>query len=366
MEPKVPNTGFDTAFVRNMVESALRIGLIFILLLLTYDIIRPFLIPLAWGGIIAIAAFPLARRIEGWLGGRRGLAVFLLTLFLILVLVVPCYQLMEALLRTAKTLAEQLSSGQLQIPGANPKVAEWPLIGDKLFQAWTLAHHNLEAAVQQAAPHLTSIAGYVAKSMAAGLASVLMFVVSLIIAGAFMAYAEVSGDAAHRIFVRLGGEKPGGDWAAMCVATVRSVLQGVVGVAVIQTLLCAVGLFIMGIPGAPIWTAIILFLAIAQLPPLLVSAPIIIYAFSNFGTTPASIFAVWMVISSSSDAFLKPLLMGRGLDIPMPIILIGAIGGMITAGIIGLFAGAVVLAVWYKLFKIWMEQGSISPQEEQA
>jgi predicted PurR-regulated permease PerM len=130
----------------------------------------------------------------------------------------------------------------------------------------------------------------------------------------------------------------------------------VVGVAVIQTALCAIGLFAMGIPGAPIWSALILFLAIAQLPTIIVAGPIILYALSNYPTTPAVVFTVWMLLAGFSDTFLKPMLMGRGLDIPMPIILIGAIGGMISAGIIGLFAGAVVLAIWYQLFLNWLEQ----------
>jgi predicted PurR-regulated permease PerM len=360
MEPVAKNTGFDPIFVRNMVESALRIGLIFILLVTTYDIVRPFIVPLAWGGIIAIAVFPLARRIEGWLGGRRGLAATLLTLFLILVLVVPAYQLTEALLTTVQKLSGQVSSGQLQIPGPNPKVADWPIVGAKLSDAWSLAHTNLQEAMKQIAPHLTGAAKYIVSALGSGLASVIMFVVSLLIAGGFMTYADASSAAAQRLFLRLGGPSTDGGWAAMCVATVRSVLQGVVGVAVIQTALCGLGLFTMGIPGAPIWTAMILFLAIAQLPTIIVAGPIILYAFAHYGTTHAVLFTVWMLFAGFSDTFLKPLLMGRGLDIPMPIILMGAIGGMITAGIIGLFAGAVVLAIWYMLFKSWMEQTPIS------
>ena len=156
------------------------------------------------------------------------------------------------------------------------------------------------------------------------------------------------------------GGSPGGEWAALCVATVRSVLQGVVGVAVVQAILCGIGLFAIGIPGAPIWTAIILFLAIAQLPAILVVLPCIIWAFGgSVDTTSATIFAVWMMFAALSDNVLKPLLMGRGLDIPMPVILLGAIGGMIASGIIGLFAGAVVLSIWYKLFKEWLQQESV-------
>ena len=118
----------------------------------------------------------------------------------------------------------------------------------------------------------------------------------------------------------------------------------------------AIGLFVAGVPGAPLWSVIVLFLAIAQLPPLLVLAPIMIYMFSTADTTTAVIFTVYQLVAGASDSFLKPLLMGRGLDIPMPVILIGAIGGMIASGIIGLFAGAVVLSIWYKLFGMWLEQ----------
>jgi len=359
MDPKPPITGFDTLFVRNMVEAALRIGLIFLLLLFTYDIVRPFLIPVAWGGIIAIAAFPLTRHLETWLGGRRKLASTLVTVLLILFLVLPCYLLTEALVDAAKFFSNGVSSGELAIPRPSDNVANWPIIGEKLHATWSLAHNNLQEAIMQAAPRLRTLATTAASTLGAGLISVIMFVVSLLIAGGFMAYADTSAATVHRLFVRLGGLNPGGEWAHMCVATVRSVLQGVVGIAVIQATLCAVGLFTLGIPGAPIWTALILLLAIAQLPTIIVVAPIVLYAFNHYEFTPWIIFTVWMLIAGVSDTFLKPLLMGRGVDIPMPIILMGAIGGLITAGIIGLFAGAVVLAIWYKLFNSWMAQTPI-------
>ena len=350
------NTGFDRLFVRNMVESALRIGLVFFLIILAYDIIRPFVVPLVGGAIIAIAAFPLTVRIEGWLGGRRGLAATLLTLTLIMILVVPCYELTAALLKTTKSVTTQLEAGGLQIPAPQASVKEWPVVGGKVYEVWTLAHDNVVEAVKEAAPHLKSLAAKVAGTVGRGLIGVVMFVISLLIAAGFMTYAETSSAAAQRLFVRLGGNSPGGEWAELCVATVRSVLQGVVGVAIIQAALCGLGLFVMGIPGAPIWTAMILLLAVTQLPPLIVVGPIIVYAFTAYDTTPAIIFTVWMLVAGFSDNVLKPLLMGRGLDIPMPVILLGAIGGMIALGIIGLFAGAVVLSIWYKLFYIWLEQ----------
>ena len=359
MENQQPNGGYDPLFVRNMIESALRIGLLLILLIFSYDIIKPFVTPILWGAIIAMAAFPLVKWLQPKLGGRRGLAATVVTLLFILALVLPTWSVTEATLGGIKKLSAGLESGELQVPPPSAKVADWPLIGEKVFTAWSAANQDLEAFLLKNATQIKEFSGAALKRIGGSLVGVLMFVVSLIIAGVFMTFAESCGDAAHRFFVRIGGLNPGGEWAPLTVATVRSVLQGVIGVAIIQTVLVAIGLFVVGIPGAPIWSAIILVLAIAQLPALIVVAPIIVYAFSVFDTTTAVIFMVYELVAGASDNILKPILMGRGLDIPMPVILIGAIGGMVMYGIIGLFIGAVVLSIWYKLFGLWLDQQAV-------
>jgi len=356
MENQTQDTGFDPLFVRNMVESSLRIGLLLLLLIMSYDIIKPFTVPILWGAVIAMAAFPLVKWLEAKLGGRRGLAATLVTLLFISALVIPTWSVTEATLGGLKKLTVALEAGDLQVPPPPAKVESWPLIGEKLFTAWSSANKDLEAFLHNNAAQIKELSGSLLKRVGGSLMGVLMFVVSLIIAGGFMTFAESCGDAAHRFFVRVGGLNPGGEWAPLAVATVRSVLQGVVGVAIIQTILVAIGLFAAGIPGAPIWSLVVLFLAIAQLPPLILLLPIMAYVFSTADTTTAVIFTVYQLVAGASDSFLKPLLMGRGLDIPMPVILIGAIGGMIMSGIIGLFIGAVVLAIWYKLFGLWLEQ----------
>lgn len=356
MEEPTQSANFDPQFVRNMIESTLRIGLLLILLAFAYDIIKPFITPIIWGAIIAMAAFPLVKWLEPKVGGRRGLAATLITLFFILALVIPTWSVTDATLGGLKKLQTGLESGELQVPPPSAKVQDWPMVGDKVYTAWSSASNDLEAFLQKNAAQIKELIGMVLKRIGGSLMGVLMFVVALAIAGGFMTYAEPCGQAAHRFFVRVGGLYPGGEWAPLTVATVRSVLQGVVGVAIIQTVLISIGLFVAGIPGAPIWSVIILFLAIAQLPPLIVLAPIMAYAFSTMDTTWAIVFTVYQLVAGASDSFLKPLLMGRGLDIPMPVILIGAIGGMIMSGIVGLFVGAVVLSIWYKLFGLWMEQ----------
>jgi len=350
------DTAFDKLFVRNMLESALRIGVVLILLWMAHDIVRPFLLPIVWGGIIAIAAFPLIHWLQPKVGGKRGFAVTLLTLFFIFLLVVPSYLFTESMIGAVQKLSANLNAGSLSVSAPPAKVAEIPLIGDKVYELWQSASKDLDEVLELIQPQLKAAITKTAGIIGHGLVDVLVFVASLLIAGVFMTYAESSSAAVQKLFVRLGGQKPGGEWAGLSVATVRSVLQGLVGVAIIQAVLCAIGFFAFGVPGAAIWTIVVLVLAIAQLPALIVVGPIIAWAFSASDGTSATIFAVWMVFAGASDNILKPILMGRGLNIPMPVILVGALGGMVAYGIIGLFAGAVVLSIIYRLYGDWLEQ----------
>jgi len=356
MENPKPTPSFEPLFVRNMIESTLRIGLLLILLLYTYEIIRPFTTPILWGAIIAIAAFPLVRWLQPKLGGHRGLACSLVTLVFIAALVAPAWTATDAAVGGLKKLSTGLASGELRIPPPAARVADWPVVGERLYASWSSASSDLEAFLHGNSKQIEELSGAVLKRVGGSLMGVLMFVVALLIAGGFMNYAEYCGTAAKRFFVRVGGLDPGGQWAPMIVATVRNVLQGVIGVAIIQTLLVTIGLFVADIPGAPIISVIVLVVAIAQLPLLLLLIPIVAYAFSIMEPTWAIVFAVYMAVAGFSDSILKPMMMGRGLDIPMPIILFGAIGGMIMSGIIGLFVGAVVLSIVYKLFGLWLLQ----------
>jgi len=362
----IVDTHFDPQFVRNMIESAVRIGLIFILLWLTYDIISPFVSPLIWATIIAIAAFPLVKWLEPKMGGKRGRAATFVSVSFILLMIVPTWSVTESLLGSLKELNQAVKAEQLTIPAPPAKVAELPLVGEKIYASWLSASKDLESTLVSAKPQLEALFGKLLKAIGGGLVSVLLIVVSIAIAGAFMAFADPCQQIANKFFVRVGGVDPGGEWASLSVATVRSVLKGVIGVAIIQSALVAIGLYAAGIPGAPIWSAIVLFFAIAQLPALIVLLPIIAYAFSAFDTTTAVIFAVWQLLAGASDNVLKPLLMGRGVDIPMPVILIGAIGGMASSGIFGLFAGAVILSIWYKLFIEWLTQQAIPDTENES
>ncbi|MGR5147295.1 AI-2E family transporter [Photobacterium alginatilyticum] len=344
----------SSVFINNMVESAIRIGLLFVLLIWTYDIVKPFIIPVLWGAIIAVALMPLTLKLADALNGKRGLAATLLALLGVALLVIPLVMVSGSVYDGIAGLTEALQEGSVKIPGPTQRVAELPLIGEQLYDVWALFASNMEAAVTRYSEEIKASVAAVAGFLGSSLATIVMFIISLLIAAGFMAHAESMSKAVQTVSVRVVG-KHGEEWAKLTAATVRSVLLGVVGVAFIQSLLVGSAFFVFGVPAAPLLTFIVFVFGIAQLPATLVVLPVILYVFSVQDTTPATIFTVWVLIAGLSDNFLKPLLMGRGVSIPMPVILFGAIGGMISAGIIGLFLGAVILAIWYELFTTWLK-----------
>jgi predicted PurR-regulated permease PerM len=185
--------------------------------------------------------------------------------------------------------------------------------------------------------------------------------VAIVIAGVLLAHAEAGTRIAYAIATRFAGER-GADFAGLAEATVRSVTRGILGVSIIQSLLAGVGFMVMGIPGAGLWALLCLLLSVVQIGILPITVPIVIYVFSTADTVSAVIFLVWSIFVGTIDNILKPILLGRGVQVPMAVIFIGAIGGFISEGIIGLFVGSVVLVLGYKLFLAWLD----APPDAQA
>ncbi|WP_243978812.1 AI-2E family transporter [Vibrio natriegens] len=350
-------------FISNMVESSIRIGLIFVLFMFTYDIIRPFILPVIWGAIIAVALLPVTKRLQRAYGGRRGLAATTIALLGIALLVTPLVMVSGSIYDGATHALQVLQSGDVKIPGPKPSVADWPLVGGKLYDTWTLFSTNLEQAIQTFMPQIKSALTSLLGMMGGALGSVLLSILSLAIAAGFMTYSESLASGLTTIAIRTAGDNAK-SWATLIAATIKSVLLGVVGVAAIQALLIGAGFFVFGVPAAGLLTLILMILCIAQLPALLAVLPVIGYMYMTQDSTTATLFTVWAVVGALSENLLKPMLMGRGVDTPMPIILIGAIGGMLVYGIVGLFLGAVILSIWYELFVWWLSIEKAQQQEE--
>jgi predicted PurR-regulated permease PerM len=279
-------------------------------------------------------------------------------LLAIVVVLVPVYLLANSLAASAEHAAAAVRSGTVEIPPPSDKVAGWPVIGKQAHALWLQASTDLATVTRDHGPQLKAFGLAVLAKIAAAGVGLLLFVVALCLAGIFMAYGESGARSAVASFERIFGNGRGPHIAELCTATIRAVAQGVIGIAFIQALLVGVAFILIGVPGAGLLTLAVLLLGIAQLPAAVLTIPVIIVVLSTQGvTTETVIFAVYTFIAGLADNVLKPLMLGRGVDVPMPVILIGALGGMVTGGVIGLFIGPVVLAIGYELYWQWVRDG---------
>ncbi|VVP98283.1 AI-2E family transporter [Pseudomonas fluorescens] len=353
MEP----TSFpEKALTRTLLDVLIRAGLIVVLVLFCFQIFAPFRDLMLWSLILAITLYPLQIRLKGSLGRKDGMVATLIVLVAIVILMVPIYLLGISIADSVERTLEIVKGGEFHIPPPAESVAQWPLIGKPLSTLWLQASTDLPEVTAKYLPQIKHASLSLLSKLAGVGMGLLMFIVALIIAGIFMAYGEEGNRSAIQIASRLSGPEKGRKIAALCTATIRAVALGVVGIAFIQMLLVGLGFVFKGVPGAGLLAMAVLLLGIMQLPATLVTLPVIAYVFATEGASTATIvFAIYVFVAGLVDNVLKPLLLGRGVDVPMPVILIGALGGMVTSGVIGLFIGPVVLAVGYQLFWQWVQ-----------
>lgn len=346
-------------FLNRVMEATVRVGTVLLLAAWCLEILRPFVIPVAWGIIIAVAVHPAYVWLERALGGRSGLAAGIFSALAVLLLIVPAVVGAGSLLESGQEVAERLGGEALEIPPPPDSVADWPVIGEPIHSFWSLASVNLGEAARQVGPQLRALGGWLLAGIAGTGVAIVQFVISLVIAGVLLASAGTGSQAARNIATRIAGNR-GEKFATLAGATVRSVAVGIVGVALIQSALLGIGFAVAGVPHAALWTVLCVFLAVLQLPTLIVVVPIIIYMFSYSTTTVAVLFTIWSALAGLSDNVLKPVLLARGVETPMIVIFMGAIGGFVSAGFIGLFVGAVILSLGYELIMAWLDEGGES------
>ena len=336
-------------------RNTLRIGALLIIVYWCYQILAPFIPLVLWAGIMAIAVYPLYRKLAARLGNRMKLSAMLVTLAGLIVLTTPVVVLTESLVDSTKNLAESISEGTLEVPEPPDHVKSLPVVGGKLHAGWKLASENIDAAMKKYNPQLEVLGkGLIATAGGAGAAFLQMFF-SIIIAGVFLASAERS-IAGTRVVVDWMVGNRGPLLLAESTTTVRSVAQGVLGVAILESIVAAIGLLAAGLTAAGFWTFVILVLSIIQVPPLLTLVPLSIWALSTTEPFGATVLIICTVLVVLIDTFLKPVLLGRKADAPMLVVLLGAIGGMMVWGIVGLFVGAVILVLCWSGLVFWIEE----------
>jgi len=348
--------------VGRLVELLLPLLLLGLLIALCIQLLLPFVGLLLWTIILAVCFFPVHKRLLARGVSNRLSAVIIGTALAALILVPTAIAAISAA-STIPQFVVGLKSGQEHIPAPPDRLADVPVVGAKLHAAWAQAASDLPDFAQKFGPQLSSFTKWLLSQAGGMVGAVLALVLAVILAAITIAYANGARAFILSILARITGTRERGEhYMAVIGATIRSVANGVIGVAFIQALLCGIGFFVVGVPGAGILSLIAMVLGVLQVPVVLVTLPAIIWAFGAKSMTVAIIFTIWSVIAGLSDAALKPLMIGHGLEVPMPVILLGVIGGVIAYGLVGLFIGAVLLAVGYVLFREWLDSSNESQE----
>jgi predicted PurR-regulated permease PerM len=341
--------------VSKVVDLILPLVLLALLIALNVQLLLPFVGLLLWTVILAICFSPVHDALK-----RRGisnrLSATIIGAFLAAIIMVPTAVAAISAAGSVPRIVAGLQSGEQRIPPPPAVLDRIPIAGQKIHAAWTQAATDMPAFRKKFGPQLNSFSRWAIKQAGSMFGAVFALVLAVIFAAITLAYSTAARAFTASVLSRVAGDRAHGEhYMAVIGATVRSVANGVIGVAFVQALLCGLGFFVLGIPGAGILSILAMVLGVLQVPVVVVTLPAIIFAFSMKTTTVAIIFTIWFIVAGVSDALLKPLMIGHGLEVPMPIILLGVIGGVIAYGLVGLFIGAVLLAVGYVLFREWLD-----------
>jgi predicted PurR-regulated permease PerM len=336
------------------VELVLRLGALALLIYLAFTLLRPFISVLIWSVVLAVALDPVYRRLTTALGGRPRLAAVLLTLLTLMVVIGPTFWLALSLVESVQLLADKLDPMTLAIPPPPGALRDWPLVGDPIYQFWELASTNLREALVKVGPQLKPVGGIALRVVTDAGTGILKFVLAVLIAGFLFPARAVLAAEFHSFARRLAGER-GEEFVALAATTIRSISLGVIGVAVVQAMLAGAGFIVAGVPGVSLLTSAVLILGIVQIGSAIVLLPMIAWSWTTMDATSALWFTLYMIPVGLIDNILKPFVMGHGALVPMPVILLGLIGGTLAYGIAGLFLGPVVLAVLWKLLLAWID-----------
>lgn len=344
----------------DVVQFVIRLGLLALLILWTFLIIKPFVPILTWSAVLAVAFYPVFNRLAKRLGGRPRTAATILTLVMLGIVIGPAAWLGLSAVEGIKDIASQISTGDLALQAAPEQIKGWPLIGPQLYDLWNLAYTNVRAVMREVTPYLKPLAGMMLSFAGSAGVGTLEFLLSVLVAGFLFPHGPQLVDAVRGFLIRVVPEQSE-HFLELAGATIRAVSQGVIGVAIIQSLLAGVGFKLAAIPSAGLLAVIVLLLSIVQLGAALVLIPVIIWIWMDKDVTTALLLTVFLVVVGLLDNILKPLVMGRGLTTPTLVILIGVIGGTLAHGILGLFIGPIILSVAWELAAAWIRTDREAP-----
>jgi predicted PurR-regulated permease PerM len=340
---------------RDLTHTILSIAFICLLIASTFWILRPFLGSLVWGTIVVIATWPILEKLETKLVKKRRFAVLLMTVLLLLVVLIP---LMLAVLTITKNAADITAKVKSLNSVSLPSPPEWlgriPFTGEKISNEWRkFASLNRDERSAIVTPYAKkALMWFVARAGSTGMTAV-HFLLTMIVSIILYAKGDSFREGVLNFARRLAGRR-GEEVAVLAAKAVRAVVLGVVITALIQTAIGGLGLFIAGVPAAGLLTAVMFILCLAQLGPIFVLIPSVLWLYWSGQPAWGTVLLVLSILACTIDNFLRPILIRKGIDLPLLLIFAGVIGGLLSFGVIGLFIGPVILAVAYTLLASWV------------
>ena len=345
-------------------EISIRLAAFSILIIWCFLIIKPFIQIVLWGVILAIAARPIYLFFMRMTSSKRKLSVFLFIATFLVFLSLPIFWLGESMFHGSVNLKEWVDKEEVELITLAKEARKIPYFGEKYIPSNPQDVSEWERKLAKVMPTLRTIAKGLIKGIASFGLELVFFVISVLLAGVLLYYEYSGKRGADLLFEKIAGDH-GRDLSKIIAQTIQNVVRGILGVAAIQSIAAGVGFLLIGLPGAGLWAIVCLLLAVMQIGLLPVSILSIIYAWSNLDVFPAILFTVWMLALGLTDNVLKPLLMGRDAPVPTLVIFLGSLGGFISFGIIGLFTGAVVLSIGYRIYTAWVKLESTAAETAQ-
>lgn len=339
----------------DLTHTTLSVLVLVVLVVSTLWVLSPFFSAILWATIVSVTTWPLLLRLQALLGGRRGLAVTVMTIATLLVAIIPITAAVRTIVDSAQNVTAEVKHLQeITLPALPGWIADIPFGGKRLVSSWNdFAALGPEARTEALTPYVQSaLQWFAAQAGNVGL-MLLQFLLTMIISAILLTKGETVRDAILRFATRLAGRQ-GYDAALLAGMTIRSVVLGVVVTALVQAAIGGAGLFIAGVPAAGLLTAVLLFLCMAQVGPLLVLLPAVVWLYWSGQSAWGTALLVITLITGALDNVLRPLLIKRGADVPLVLIFGGVIGGLLAIGIMGLFIGPVVLTVAFELLERWV------------
>jgi predicted PurR-regulated permease PerM len=327
-------------------------------------VLSPFIPSLIWAVTIVVTTWPLMTRVEALLWGRRGLAVTVMTLGLLLLFFVPLTLAIMTVLNNVDTISGWIKLAS-NLKGSEPPswLVSLPVVGPRIASFLAdIVEHGADPLLSKVMPYVGTVAGRVLKEAGQIGQIGVQFLLSVLLCAVLYAYGEEGARAVLRFARRLAGDQ-GVRMTRLAAASVRGVALGVVVTAVVQSLLAGLGLAVVGVPAVALLTALMFLLALAQIGTVPVLLPAVIWLYWSGQVGLAIGLLIWTVVVSTMDNFLRPWLIKKGADLPFLLIFVGVVGGLIAFGLIGIFIGPVVLAVTYTLFDAWTSEQHAPPLE---